>query len=391
VEKRELFSGLALGTNFPLLKASSNSNRLFYTNLRSNPLCIRKYSVSTVFNQKVRSKKYIPAMQHKNIANSQNKISFVVKCKSYAQTNKYCLLFIKIFSPVNIVKAFTIFITGFLLRVFIVSYFNVNVFVDYLSFISISFYAFMAFFSVFISDLFSSIEFNFPKVDFNLFIPSYIKQKLNGIWDGVNHNKLTVTGKPASQDHKPTTNVDKAKPPISKMDRVGEGSGGLVNPAFTHIRAWTNLFQYNTSTIDRQVVIRQLNCLVNPDRSIRVCLDLYYEELQSKLTLLIIQKIVDEQADGFATRLDVERLRKLLESRDRARLLDNLTPFLQRGGVYSSDIDLIRDKVAKLEVFKSDYKKIISRPSVLNKVLSGEFVPGTNSNTGDMEYNRSDP
>jgi hypothetical protein len=88
---------------------------------------------------------------------------------------------IKVFSSGNIVKVFTIFITGFLLRVFIGYYFDVNVFVDFLNYISISFYAFMAFFSVFIGDLFSSIEFNFPKVDFNLLRPSYIKEKLNGI------------------------------------------------------------------------------------------------------------------------------------------------------------------------------------------------------------------
>jgi hypothetical protein len=230
------------------------------------------------------------------------------------------------------------------------------VFVDFLSCISISFYAFMAFFSVFISDLFSTIEFNFPKVDFNLFRPSYIKEKLNGIWDGVNHNKLTVTGKPS--DDGPSINVDKAKSPISTMDRGGEASGSgagpalpagsgpgtgpsfgsysgpdtwNVNPAFSYLESWTDLSKFDISKIHPEVTLRMLNSFTTPTYNFQTCIVDYQLQLQAKLNTLIYTRLVEEQANGLATNLDIEQFKKLIFSKGYTK--KSVLDFLTEGGV----------------------------------------------------------
>jgi hypothetical protein len=423
------------------------------------------------------------------------------------------------------------------------------------------------FFCVFISDFFSSIEFNFPKVNFNILRPSYIKEKLNGIWEGVNHNKLTVTGKPS--DDGPYINVDKAKSPISMMDRGGEASGSgsgpalpagsgtgtgpgtsnvntalsyleswthlshfdlskldtevslrhinsfttptydlktcivdyhaqlqatlhrliytrlveeqanglatnldldeykkltstpgctwgnvldfltergvhrgivrtinikstdmvnlircwdnivdkpdvlsrvlseapvagpadagpasdIVNPAFTYFRAWTDLFQPRFDRIDRQITIRHLSTLVKPDRNINDCFDLYYNELYYKLTQLIIDTILQEQAQGLGANLKIEGVRKLIESRDPTQIDKTLRTVLYKSGLHICNGEYItRLLIYDMDLLKKDCYRIMSRPDVLSKVLSGEFVPGTNSHTGDMpEPPRDDP
>jgi len=127
--------------------------------------------------------------------------------------------------------------------------------------------------------------------------------------------------------------------------------------------------------------------LVNTDRNINDCFDLYYKELNSKLTQLIIEKILQEQAEGFATNLKIEEVRKLLESRDRTQIEKTLRAVLYKSGLYLTNGDHIcRLLFYDMDLLKKDCYKIISRPDVLSKVLSGEFVPGTNSHTGDMSY-----
>lgn len=237
----------------------------------------------------------------------------------------------------------------------------------------------MAFFSVFISDLFSTIEFNFPKVDFNLLRPSYIKEKLNGIWDGVNHNKLTVTGKPS--DDRPSINVDKAKSPISKMDRVGGGSSIRdTTPGFhtfcnSCLCTWTDLSLFDTTKIDPQVTLRQLSGFIRPPNKFNYYIAEYHLTLRSHLNLLIIKKLAEEQANGLATNLDIEGLKKQLRSKECTIM--RITDFLNKGGVNKGVVETIQSKALNLKYFKDDCRDIASKPYVLSKVLSGVPVPVT--------------
>jgi hypothetical protein len=80
--------------------------------------------------------------------------------------NKLPILLGKIFTLSNINKVIIIFIAGFISRVFIVSYYNVNVFFDYLNNISLTYYWFMACFVVIVHEFVIYYEFNI--------IPSFI-------------------------------------------------------------------------------------------------------------------------------------------------------------------------------------------------------------------------
>lgn len=166
-----------------------------------------------------------------------------------------------------------------------------------------------------------------------------------------------------------------------------DGSVGNGNPAFTYFRAWTDLFQPRIGRIDRQITIRQISSLVNTDRNINDCFDLYYKELNSKLTQLIIEKIIQEQAEGFATNLKIEEVRKLLESRDRTHIENTLRAVLYKSDLYlCNGDDICRLLFYDMDLLKKDCYKIISRPDVLSRVLSGEYVTGTNSHTNEMSY-----
>lgn len=76
------------------------------------------------------------------------------------------------FNKRNIIKILVIFTIGFSSRIFINDFFNINVFVDYLSFISIAYYFIMACFVVFIHHLVDYFDFsNF----FDIFSVDFIK------------------------------------------------------------------------------------------------------------------------------------------------------------------------------------------------------------------------
>lgn len=74
---------------------------------------------------------------------------------NYNMKNFFIVFLPRVFTRVNISKVLVIFLVGFLCRVFINSYWDINVFVEYLSIVSIAFYSYMAGFVVFINELFS--------------------------------------------------------------------------------------------------------------------------------------------------------------------------------------------------------------------------------------------
>nr|QJQ35265.1 hypothetical protein [Fusarium lactis] len=85
---------------------------------------------------------------------------------------KICKLFFnKLFLPTNLSKIIVIFSVGLLSRYLINEYMGVNVFMEYLSFISITFYSLFATFVVFINELFSFFNINI--------IPNFLINILN--------------------------------------------------------------------------------------------------------------------------------------------------------------------------------------------------------------------
>jgi hypothetical protein len=85
----------------------------------------------------------------------------------YAST---ALLLKKIFTRTNISKVIVIFLVGFLSRYFINEHLSTNVFIEYLTMVSIIFYSFFATFVVFVNELFSFFNVNIiPNFMINIF------------------------------------------------------------------------------------------------------------------------------------------------------------------------------------------------------------------------------
>lgn len=72
--------------------------------------------------------------------------------------NIITFFFRKIFTPVNLTKIIVIFFVGFISRYLVNDYFGVNVFREYLTFISITFYSVFAVFIVFVNEFFSFFD-----------------------------------------------------------------------------------------------------------------------------------------------------------------------------------------------------------------------------------------
>jgi hypothetical protein len=74
--------------------------------------------------------------------------------------NLFNNLLVRVFTPVNIKKILILFTVGFLARVLIFYYGDINVFIEFLHPISLAFYSFMACFAVFIHEFL--VVYNFP-------------------------------------------------------------------------------------------------------------------------------------------------------------------------------------------------------------------------------------
>nr|YP_009327774.1 hypothetical protein [Epichloe typhina]APB96733.1 hypothetical protein [Epichloe typhina] len=78
-------------------------------------------------------------------------------------------------TPVNVSKAIVIFFVGFISRYFINDYYDINVFKEYLTLVSITFYSVFAAFVVFINELFSFFNINLiPSFIWSIFSTIYI-------------------------------------------------------------------------------------------------------------------------------------------------------------------------------------------------------------------------
>jgi hypothetical protein len=74
--------------------------------------------------------------------------------------NTFKIILKRVFTPVNVSKAIVIFLVGFISRYFINDYYDINVFKEYLTLVSITFYSVFAAFVVFVNELFSFININ---------------------------------------------------------------------------------------------------------------------------------------------------------------------------------------------------------------------------------------
>lgn len=90
-------------------------------------------------------------------------------------------LFNKIFTPTNLSKIVVIFTAGLLSRYLINEYLNINVFTEYLSLVSITFYSIFAAFVVFVNESFSFFNINIIP-DFVLGIFNKVGIALNGLF-----------------------------------------------------------------------------------------------------------------------------------------------------------------------------------------------------------------
>lgn len=77
----------------------------------------------------------------------------------------------QIFSRKNLTKVFFIFTFGFSFRVFIGSFYGVNVFTDFLSYISLLYYMFMSCFIVLVHELVAFFDFSIFPSFANLYYP----------------------------------------------------------------------------------------------------------------------------------------------------------------------------------------------------------------------------
>lgn len=71
--------------------------------------------------------------------------------------SKFYLLLLRLFTTTNVCKALIIFIVGFILRILVNSYLDVNVFADFLNYVSIGYYFLFSFFIVFVHETVPSL------------------------------------------------------------------------------------------------------------------------------------------------------------------------------------------------------------------------------------------
>jgi hypothetical protein len=88
----------------------------------------------------------------------------------------------KIFSRLNTIKILVIFVVGFVSRVLVNYFWDVNVFVDYLNSISLGYYGFMVIFVVLVNEVFSYIDIKLlPKISMDVFSISSIRRGVSAI------------------------------------------------------------------------------------------------------------------------------------------------------------------------------------------------------------------
>jgi len=121
----------------------------------------------------------------------------------------------KIFNRYSLTKIFIIFVVGFMSRVFIVATLDVNVFLEFTSYISLAYYSFMAFFAMLVHEFVAYFDFSiFPR--FNFFLVNFNALKLSSIRNSIhsyfNRNKINLT----DLDNN-ISNVDNSDLPSSKF------------------------------------------------------------------------------------------------------------------------------------------------------------------------------
>jgi hypothetical protein len=186
---------------------------------------------------------------------------------------------IYIFNRVNFSKVLVIFVVGFVSRVLVNNFWNVNVFVDYLNSISLGYYSFMAIFLVLVHELFSYIDLKLlPKISMDVFSISSIRKAISVIISNIgNKDKVPISG---------NLGVDKV---LDKSDKV-KVSGVLLKGGIKMVllRGFLKLLKVNLTEVVRLFL---LQCKVYMVKVVKLDLQDYMKMILKLEGLKVILKL----------------------------------------------------------------------------------------------------
>lgn len=147
-------------------------------------------------------------------------------------------MFKNLFSKRNIIKIFTIFCFGIITRTFVNDFFEINVFTDFLSYISITYYLLFALFIAFIHELVDNIMPTITPFNINGSSSSRSKAGLKSSKEYISHNKQSNSSKSLSTQVEPNnskhtksrTLSNHGKRSITDTIDKNKDKGKLVNP-----------------------------------------------------------------------------------------------------------------------------------------------------------------
>lgn len=119
-----------------------------------------------------------------------------VKFIKFIENIYFSSLWNRIFNRLNLSKVLVIFVVGFVSRVLVNYFWDVNVFIDYLNSISLGYYGFMGIFVVLVNELFSYIDLKLlPKISLDVFSISSIRRGISSIISNIGHKgKVPLSG-----------------------------------------------------------------------------------------------------------------------------------------------------------------------------------------------------
>jgi len=132
-----------------------------------------------------------------------------------------------VFNRLNLSKVLVIFMVGFVTRVLINDVYDINVFVDYLNTISLTYYGMMAIFVVLVNELFSYIDLKLlPKISMDVFSISSIRKSFSVIINNIgNKGKIPISSGDSNLVSEKISGNSKVTGVLLMGDRDGISSG----------------------------------------------------------------------------------------------------------------------------------------------------------------------
>jgi hypothetical protein len=141
-----------------------------------------------------------------------------------------------VFNRLNLSKVLVIFMVGFVTRVLINDVYDINVFVDYLNTISLTYYGMMAIFVVLVNELFSYIDLKLlPKISMDVFSISSIRKAISVIMSNLgNKGKVPISGDLGLDKVLDKSNKVKVTGVLLMGDRDGISSGAREKGVYSY-------------------------------------------------------------------------------------------------------------------------------------------------------------